>query len=56
MKCKDCKYFKYDTEYGNQGYGSCGNDEVMFQKIIFNYCDEFYITDDFGCIFFESVN
>ena len=52
--CEYCKYFKYDSEYESQGLGRCDNDEVMQQRIMFENCDEFYITDDFGCIFFEK--
>ena len=54
MKCKDCEYFKYDPEYGSQGYGYCNNDKVMGQTIIFDYCEAFFIIDNFGCIFFKS--
>ena len=54
--CRFCKYYKYDFEYKFQGLGICENDEVTQCRILFTRCDDFYITDDFGCLFFKKIN
>ena len=54
ISCAKCRYYHKDPEYNK--LGDCGNSEVRGSnaKIILNYCNEFYIADDFGCIYFEK--
>ena len=50
--CKNCKHYKEDIEYDK--VGSCTNAKVMGDKLIFNYCEAFFISEDFGCINYEN--
>jgi len=50
--CGNCKFYQKDIEYN--GMGNCKNTEVMGSRIILKYCEEFYLTEDFGCTRFES--
>lgn len=55
VRCAVCKFYKRDEEY--EGLGDCKNPEVRGKnaRIILKYCDEFYIAEDFGCIFAEHT-
>lgn len=49
ITCKECKYSKkYDAE---EGVILCQNNEVMGSRIILVYCEDFFLSEDFGCIF-----
>jgi hypothetical protein len=49
--CKDCKHFEYSENYNN--VGDC-NHPKFNEGIIFQYCDDMYVSEDFGCINYES--
>jgi len=49
--CKDCKHFEYSQDYNN--VGDC-NHPKFSEGIMFNHCDDMYVSEDFGCINFES--
>ena len=51
VRCGNCKHYQPDSEYDD--LGDCKNPEVRPTRIILKYCEEFYISKDFGCIFFE---
>ncbi len=55
LKCAECKFYKRDSEY--DGLGDCIHEGVRGERarIIIKYCEEFYISEDFGCIFAESI-
>lgn len=51
ITCKECKYSKtYDAE---EGVILCQNKKVMGSKIVLVYCYDFFLSEDFGCIFAE---
>ncbi len=52
VRCGNCKHYQPDSEYKEMG--DCKNPEVRPNRIILKYCEEFYISKDFGCIFFEE--
>lgn len=49
--CKDCKHFKYSEDYNN--VGDCKHPKFN-EGIVFNHCDDMYVSEDFGCINYES--
>ena len=50
--CASCRFYVRDTT--EKGMGDCKNPEVRPNRIILVWCDEFYIADDFGCIFYKA--
>lgn len=56
MKCKDCKFYKpypYDEQ---PGMGDCKNTLVRGESGLIKlvYCEDFYISENFGCIYAEQ--
>lgn len=49
--CRECKYFVEDSEY--KGLGDCSN-EKFYRFVVIKGAEEFYLSEDFGCILFES--
>lgn len=56
VKCKNCFYFIPDC-WGDKGFGDCKNKLIRKGKnamIKIIYCDEFGISENFGCIYGTS--
>jgi hypothetical protein len=51
MKCKDCRFFKYDAEYKN--VGDCS--KIFKEFIHIQYADAWFVEPEFGCIYGESA-
>jgi hypothetical protein len=55
MKCKDCKFFEYHHKWHDmQGYGDCKSKKIFVWRkplIHLKYCEEFSISENFGCIY-----
>ncbi len=55
-KCINCAHFNPDT-YGDMvGWGDCQNPIVRGESGLIKlvYCAEFYISENFGCVFFKA--
>jgi len=50
--CATCWHYERDGEY--PGLGICKNEEVIDERIIFKNCDEIYLAEDFGCIYWKG--
>lgn len=53
MKCRECKFYKEDID--KDGWGDCTNLLVRGRlgAIYIKYCEEFNISEHFGCIYAE---
>lgn len=49
MKCKNCKFFKYDSEY--KELGDCS--KIFAEFIHISYADAWFVEPEFGCIYGE---
>ena len=48
--CKTCRFFEIDHEYPE--LGDCKNENFK-ECVFYCNCDEFYISETFGCKFYE---
>ena len=49
MRCKNCKFFKYDSEY--KSLGDCT--KIFAEFIHIQFADAWFVEPEFGCIYGE---